>query len=99
MSSFTINGARRAPSAWCCWSASSPFSSSWGASFRSIAYWGKDEDARARPHRLRAVLRAGAPLSDPAGVDHRADVVVQHPLPDVSAALAVAALVSGIHRQ
>ena len=34
-------------------------------------------DALARPHRLRRVLRAGAALSDPAGADHRADVVFE----------------------
>ena len=61
-------------------------SSSSAASFRSIACWGKNEDVFASPHRLRRVLRAGAAVLDPADPDHRADVVVERPLPDFSAA-------------
>src|ERR1700716_3717996 len=99
MSSSTTNGARQAPSAWCCWSASSSFSSSSAGSFRSTAYWDKNEEFLARPHRLRRLLRAGAALPDLAGADHCADVVLEHPLPDLPAAVAVAALVPGIYRQ
>ena len=43
--------------------------------------------------------RAGAALSDPAGADHRADLVLQRALPDLPAAVVLAALVSAIFRQ
>src|SRR5580700_4542933 len=99
MSSSTTNGARQARLAWCSCSASPSSSSSSAVSFRSIACWGKNEEFLARPLPLRRVLRAGAALFDPADPDHRADVVVERPLPNLPAAIAVAALVSGLSRR
>ena len=51
------------------------------------------------PHCPGRDLRAGAALSHPADPDHRADVVLGRALPELSAAVAVAALVRGIFRQ
>src|SRR4029077_20116265 len=99
MSSSTTKGARQARSAWCCCSASPSSSSSSAASFRSIASWGKNEEFLARPHPLRRGLRGGGGLFYPADPDHRADVVVERPLPHLSAAVAVAALVPGLSRR
>src|ERR1700722_16085555 len=99
MSSSTTNGAPQARSAWCSCSASPSSSLSSAASFRSIACWARNEDVLARPHPLRRVLRAGAALFDPANPDHRADVVVERPLPHLPAAVAVAALVSRLSRR
>src|SRR3981081_2652350 len=99
MSTSTTNGARRAPSASCCSPALLPSSSSPAGSSPSIASWVRNDDALARPHRLCSVLRAGAALPDLAGADHRTDVVFQRPLPQLSAAVAIAALVSGVYRQ
>src|SRR5437667_10321926 len=99
MSNSTTSGAPPAPSAWCCWSRSARSSLPSVASFRSIACWGKNDDVAPIPHCSGRDLRAGAALSHPADPDHRADVVLGCALLEFSAAVAVAALVSGIYRQ
>src|SRR5262245_4810962 len=99
MSSSTTNSVP--PARWpsCCWSACCWSSSSSVASSPSIVCWGRNEDSLTRPDRLVHRLRAGAGLSDPAGADHRADLVLQRTLPDLPAAIVVVALVRAVFLQ
>src|SRR5947209_18729504 len=99
MSSFTTSSGLRARSPWCCSPACSRSSSSSAASSRSIACWGKNDAMVARPNCPLCDQRAGAGLSDPAGADHRADLLLQRALPDLPAAVLLAALVSAVFLQ
>src|ERR1700674_3525147 len=98
MSNSTISGAPQAPSELYYSSAYRSSSSSSAGSFRSIACWRRDETLLATPDHLRAALRRRLALSGAADSDRRTDVVFERAISDLSAALAFAALVPGIHR-
>src|SRR5579862_6839398 len=99
MSNSTTSGVPRAPSVSSCSSAYRSSSSSSAGSFRSIACWRRDETLLAAPDHLRSALRGDFALPGAADFDCRPDVVFECAIPDLSAALAFAALVPGIHRQ
>src|SRR3954464_9051483 len=99
MSSSTTSSAPRARSPSCCSLACSRSSSPSAASSRSIAYWGRNDAIVARPDRPLCDQRAGAGLPDPAGADYRADLLLQRALPDLPAAVVLAALVSAVFLQ
>src|SRR5687767_12594781 len=99
MSNSTTSGARPAPSASCCFSACWRYSRSSAASSRSTRCWGRNEIASPAALRLRPLRRTGAALPDPAAAHYRTDVLLEYALPDLPAALFLAALVPGILRQ
>src|ERR1700761_8749555 len=99
MSNSTTSGVLRAPSASSCLPACRSSSSSSVDSFHSIACWRRDETHLTAPDHLRAALRGRPALSGAADFDCRTDVVFERAIPDLSAAVAFAALVPGIRRQ
>src|ERR1700683_4099078 len=99
MSNSMTSGGPQAPSASSCSPACRSSSSSSADSFHLIACWRRDETLLAAPDYLRAALRRRLALSGAADPDRRTDVVFECAISDLSAALAFAALVPGIHRQ
>src|SRR3984957_5324721 len=99
MSNSTTSGGLRAPSASSCSPAWRSSSSASVDSFPPIACWGQQETPLAGRDHLRAALRGCPALSGAADFDCRTDVVFERAIPDLSAAVAFAALVPGIHRQ
>src|ERR1700722_20191724 len=99
MSNSMTSGGPQAPSASSCSPACRSSSSSSAVLFRLIVCWRRDETLLAAPDHLRAALRRGFALSGAANFDCRADVVFERAISALSAALAFAALVPGIHRQ